>query len=940
MRINKKNLLLPALIFVCVITTVSIYLYRLDAVDRATELTNQRLLDSVKEQSLTFDAKIDGQFAILETMVDSMPLSEIKDKRLLAARMQSVAKSSPFLNIGFAAPDGSAFLQNGKVVNVADRDYFQKAMSGKRGASMIASGKLGKAPRLVLAVPVIKGTEAIGVMYGSYDEARFKKLFIKEPFENEGISYICDSDGNIIIGSNSPKWLFADGMPFKNIKNFFTAYQQTQPMGKRTLEDVKNDFAAGRRGTYEYNIGSYSRYIIYEPLRRNDWFLINAIDGAAVKESIQASSLIPLALFLMISTGMFIIIVLIIKIEAKNRAVLEEEEARLRVSEQEYRIAAQQSNKFIIRYDIATKTAYRDFIAQQGFVFGDSPVMENIPQSHIDTGGVDPESAEEYIDFYKKIEHGAPEGVTVIRVRKQNGEPAYYRGEFTSIFDKHGKPQRSIISFHDITEERERELAYGLLRSSMAKLSKAHTMVFEYNMTRDAEENHSDVLPISKGNWKDKTFNEITEIVSKKYVQKDDALLYTIFMNKERLLASFYGGKNEVTGEFRMKTDVRENYRWAKLTIRMGEYPGTKEVKAFIIFEDIHDEKIKNILQEERLKEDQLTGVLNRAAFSERVAEIINAEPKAKHALIMIDLDNFKQINDTLGHIKGDEVLIEMAHGLESILRSGDAVGRIGGDEFMVCLKNIPSRSVTKKRAEYIRDMLIMDVAKDLQISGSLGIALYPDDGTTFEELYQNSDTAVYEAKHQGRSRYEFYSHAQNNTAQKQPAPPIDTSSYDEELREARRLKIEEIIAANEELMTKETKSGCSETIKELMIKNQSLEYKTLLLETALSHTDIYYWLYDIENGTAIQNERVMKQLGVPKIMHNYPQSLLETGLIAPEYHESFLQMHEKVKEGAKEAEILLCHSNGVFYRVRYTTIFDKQGKPIKAMGTAASIRL
>ncbi len=98
----------------------------------------------------------------------------------------------------------------------------------------------------------------------------------------------------------------------------------------------------------------------------------------------------------------------------------------------------------------------------------------------------------------------------------------------------------------------------------------------------------------------------------------------------------------------------------------------------------------------------------------------------------MIDLDNFKQINDTLGHIKGDEVLIEMARSLESILRSGDAVGRIGGDEFMVCLKSIPSRSVTKKRAEYIREMLVMEVSKDLKVSGSLGIAMYPEDGLTF----------------------------------------------------------------------------------------------------------------------------------------------------------------------------------------------------------------
>ncbi len=932
-------MLLPALILVCAITAVSIYLYRLDAVDRATELTNQRLLDSVKEQSLTFDAKMYGQFSVLETMVDSMSVEELKDKRSLMSKMQSVAKSSPFLNIGFADPNGNAFLQNGLSVNISDRDYFKKAMSGKRGASMIASGKLGKKPRLILSVPVIKGTEAIGVIYGSYSEEIFKKIFIKQPFEGQGVSYICDSKGNIVMGSDSPKWLFAEGMPFSKIGNFFVAYKQTKPTGSRTIEDIAKDFSSGRRGTYEYTVGGYSRYIIYEPLRLNDWFLINAIDGVYVKDTIRSSSLIPLALFFMIASGLFLIIVFIIKIEAKNRSMLEDEEARLRISEQEYRIAAQQSNNYIMRYDIKTKKAYRDWAAKKGFVFGDEPVTENVPQSHIDSGAVDPESAEEYINFYKEMEHGASEGSTVIRVRTNSGETVYYKGEFTSIFDRNGKPQQCVISFHDITEERERELAYGLLRSSMSKLPRESTMVFEYNMTRDSEENASNLRSISKEGWQDKTFNEIAEIVSEKYVHSEDAASFKTFMNKERLLTSFYGGKSEVTGEFRMKTDLRD-FRWARATVRMGEYPRTKEVKAFIIFEDIDDAKVKSMIQEELLKEDHLTRVLNRAAFADKVAEIIGCEPNAKHALIMIDLDNFKQINDTLGHIKGDEVLIEMARSLESILRSGDAVGRIGGDEFMVCLKNIPSRSVTKKRAEYIRDMLIMEVSKDLKVSGSLGIAMYPDDGLTFEELYQNSDTAVYEAKHKGRSRCEFFRGKYHGTSLFQAASPIDTPSYEQELREKRRAKIEEIIAANEELMTKETQDEESETIKELMLKNQDLEYKMLLLETALDRTDIYYWLYNIEEESAIQNKRVQKELGVPEIMYNYPQSLFETGLIDSDYYDALITMHDKIKAGAKEAEMVLAHSNGAFYRVQYTTIFDKHGKPIKAMGTASGIRL
>ena len=217
---------------------------------------------------------------------------------------------------------------------------------------------------------------------------------------------------------------------------------------------------------------------------------------------------------------------------------------------------------------------------------------------------------------------------------------------------------------------------------------------------------------------------------------------------------------------------------------------------------------------------------------------------------------------------------------------------------------------------------------------------MYHEDGLTFEELYQNSDAAVYEAKHKGRSRCEFFSGKYHGASLRQPTSHIDTSSYDNELHEMRRAKIGEIIAANEELMTKETQGEESETIKELMLKNQDLEYKMLLLETALDHTNIYYWIYNIEDGSAMQSARVQKELGVPDVMYNYPRSLFEAGLIDSNNYEAFAAMHDKVKAGAKEAEIIMAHPNGVFYRVRYTTIFDKQGKPIKAMGTAASIRL
>ena len=106
---------------------------------------------------------------------------------------------------------------------------------------------------------------------------------------------------------------------------------------------------------------------------------------------------------------------------------------------------------------------------------------------------------------------------------------------------------------------------------------------------------------------------------------------------------------------------------------------------------------------------------------------------------------------------EGDEVLVDAAKKLESMLRAEDAVGRMGGDEFMLCLKNIPKRETVAKRCKQICEVLCADIGEDVKISASLGIAIYPSDGTTFQELYQNSDTAVYIAKKNGKKRCQFY---------------------------------------------------------------------------------------------------------------------------------------------------------------------------------------
>ena len=155
---------------------------------------------------------------------------------------------------------------------------------------------------------------------------------------------------------------------------------------------------------------------------------------------------------------------------------------------------------------------------------------------------------------------------------------------------------------------------------------------------------------------------------------------------------------------------------------------------------------------------DSMTMLLNHEASMESIKYILENESLPQHSLLMIDIDNFKELNDTLGHQAGDEFLIELAKELKDHFRESDIVGRIGGDEFFVLMRNVSEKEQIERKAVEILG-IVKDVADNylqVKLSGSVGISIYPDNGRTLEELYAKSDEALYEAKRSGKNKYVF----------------------------------------------------------------------------------------------------------------------------------------------------------------------------------------
>ncbi len=172
-------------------------------------------------------------------------------------------------------------------------------------------------------------------------------------------------------------------------------------------------------------------------------------------------------------------------------------------------------------------------------------------------------------------------------------------------------------------------------------------------------------------------------------------------------------------------------------------------------------EKQKDIIYKQA-HYDHLTGLANRTLLQQRLQIIANESFKNDNlfGVLFLDLDRFKRINDTLGHDAGDELLVHVAKLLLLATRKSDTVARIGGDEFIILLDDIGTEETLVKIAQKIIEAISLPITlkdQSLHVTTSIGISLFPQHGTDYNELIKNADTALYEAKAAGRNTYKIF---------------------------------------------------------------------------------------------------------------------------------------------------------------------------------------
>ena len=226
------------------------------------------------------------------------------------------------------------------------------------------------------------------------------------------------------------------------------------------------------------------------------------------------------------------------------------------------------------------------------------------------------------------------------------------------------------------------------------------------------------------------------------------------------LIDQFKKGKSKVFYEYKVGI-TKDLFYWVRLYINFILEPFQGDVCALIYVKNITDKKIREQKLQSKAEKDSLSGLYNRETTESKVnSELKNLRQDCMSVLYMIDLDNFKKINDIYGHLAGDTVICEISNRLKKIFRESDIISRLGGDEFSVFLSNIPSIEFIKTKAKQICDTISTPIFLDnvsKSVSCSVGIAIAPQNGTKFTDLYNNADKALYNSKSGGKNQYHFF---------------------------------------------------------------------------------------------------------------------------------------------------------------------------------------
>ncbi len=584
-------------------------------------------------------------------------------------------------------------------------------------------------------MPIRRDAAVVGQVAGVLLEKDIRHLTVSSAYGSEAYSFVCDGDGNVIIRpSDSERALAVD--------NILTAFSGGDAAYGKLAADIKN----GTNGKTQVTLDGEEQLMVYRDTGVNGWMLCNVVPGSVIQNTVQESKDMAYGITITVALLSILLLLAVLLGDRRRRRQLENEREDLHA-------AVEQSGRFVLRYDLKRDAAH--LIGEKWRVFGYRDTwIKNFPERLIRDGQLSEESAQVVREFFAAIRTGTPPKNCDVQLPGPAGERWYHLDGTIVGRAPVLRARHAIMSLFDNTDLREKEQAYEHWRGNLSGMVENSVCYIEANLTRDKIERIDGIYASAEqrlGLEEPDILSALIRMDAERNVHEDDRVAYEHFFDRRRLFSLFAKGGHADSLEFRSRFGGQQE--WHRCVLQMAKYPYSEEIKIFMVFTNINSERSRLERLSDLATRDSITHLLNREATESRIrAWLATADVTEPCAMFMIDLDNFKQVNDIKGHLAGDLTLRDIAGAIGGVFRKNDIVGRVGGDEFMVFLTKGVSRAMVEQKTAALLEALQFSVS-DMLVTASIGATISRGGEKLFEQLYAEADMALYHAKNRGKNQ-------------------------------------------------------------------------------------------------------------------------------------------------------------------------------------------
>ena len=677
---------------------------------------------------------------------DDLLLDETKDF------FKNISNGTQFYLIAIDLLSGDSHTCGGNIVKISDLSRFKSLESGDPLVTdSIKSASEGLSIEIIC--PIMKNGAVAGAVRGVLNPGVLSKAMDIDimPFDGEGYLKLFDSKGECLTFSGGKNVLMIHENYFDSMKivTFDVGYSH---------EEFESDISKRKPNFTSYSYGGEHKYAYSKPIGINKWYVTMTVPKWVIDNNskmIHQKAICTVMQIALVLIAVFLFIIYFIK---RSKDEISRINKELLIGEKRYRLMLERSESVIFEYTFATKLI--KFSEKFEILFNRKPIVTGLPHSAVLCGSVHPESVETLLRIISDANNGVPSTSGEIRIRDGSGKYIWCLISIVTVLDEKNVPEKALGIIEIISEKKELENKYNFeVQKYKHAIDSENFIVCDVNLTKNYYLNGYEDIVAKTNIRSNNNYIKILKTIARDYFHISNVKDFTDKNCPRNLISLYKSGVTDPAFEHKINEKYKDR-KWLYFKYKLYEDPSTKDICAIISITDISKQKQREAELIEKAEKDQMTGLYNKITTEKLINEWIHSHENSLGTLMMIDIDNFKNVNDSFGHQYGDTILIKLAEDLKPMFRANDIVGRIGGDEFFIFLKDLYSEKLISDKAKEVC-RLFHNVYKEkdvsCEISASIGIALFPKHGYTLDALYRNADTALYLSKEKGKNGFTIY---------------------------------------------------------------------------------------------------------------------------------------------------------------------------------------